>query len=258
MEITSRFGFSNLDTTYFIKDKSGATLNQIKINFYNGLFNTDAIDIDCSGKYKMWLLIDKTINKGHGYDMAMKLPSGSSINSSQDWRTGTPNNVTLVKYDAHASGSDPSVPHFMNEGWKYMGFKLEINGKEHHGWIKLRITADISSKYCSLEISEYAYEDEADKAIKAGDTGAGISSISAFSQPSDFSVYPNPSSGVFRIEFKYTIGATTLEVLNGMGQVVYSNNDYMSNDEIFIGGSGWHTIRLTNTERVVNKIVLIE
>jgi hypothetical protein len=53
----------------------------------------------------------------------------------------------------------------------YLGVRFTIRGETHYGWARMGVQYDYRQQYIAVLLSGYAYESEADKPIRAGDTG---------------------------------------------------------------------------------------
>lgn len=93
------------------------------------------------------------------------LTVGQMINSSSNW--GNNQNGLAV--------ADSSRPIFAGQGDRYVGVRFNINGQKHYGWIL--VSFDSSANNRALTIKSFAYDNEAGKAIAAGDTGTIITAL---------------------------------------------------------------------------------
>lgn len=74
-----------------------------------------------------------------------------------------------------------------------------------------------------------------------------------------WSLYPNPNTGEFTIDLSSVNGVSQLDILNELGQIVYSSNQLNSNHNIRLDGvtSGIYLVRLTTDEGYDYKKVII-
>ncbi len=67
---------------------------------------------------------------------------------------------------------------------RYLGLKFSINGETHFGWARLTVELPASfPQNISAELTGYAYETEANKAIKTGQTTEDVASSLPLQQP---------------------------------------------------------------------------
>ena len=92
------------------------------------------------------------------------LKSNSLISADQNFNADKVLGVVSY-YDALAEGMWPGA------GQKFMGVKFKIEENIHYGWIRLSVADNCGS----FTVYDYAYEDEAGQAIKAGQTGSSLS-----------------------------------------------------------------------------------
>ncbi|MDP8313717.1 MAG: hypothetical protein RAP70_01415 [Candidatus Celaenobacter antarcticus] len=101
-------------------------------------------------------------NSVNPYVAALK--SNSLISADQNFNADKVLGVVSY-YDALAEGMWPGA------GQKFMGVKFKIEENIHYGWIRLSVADNCGS----FTVYDYAYEDEAGQAIKAGQTGSSLS-----------------------------------------------------------------------------------
>ncbi|TWT42679.1 PEP-CTERM sorting domain-containing protein [Botrimarina hoheduenensis] len=109
-----------------------------------------------------------------GSNLAQMLSSGSNISAGQSFNA----NALLASFavgdiqTSNGSSVSASVGFGYGEfpvgGTGVAGFRFQKEGATHYGWIRVRIEANEKGLPAVVEALEWAYEDEAGKAIRAG------------------------------------------------------------------------------------------
>ncbi|GAA4835482.1 zinc-dependent metalloprotease [Algivirga pacifica] len=137
----------------------------------------------------------------------------------------------------------------------YIGFKVEENGEVYYGWFQ----AKVDSRGRALTIMAYAYNEQPNQPINAGQTTAG----SAAGRPllgleqhllTSFNVYPNPLKTGELLRIKRTLGnnfsSGEVEVYNLYGQQIIRLHSNQLEQGISTEGwkTGMYILRLTTAD----------
>lgn len=97
---------------------------------------------------------------------------------------------------------------------KYMGFKFYINTNIYYGWARFTVASTDNT----VTLKDYAYENNANQSILAGQTVTGIKAPVA----TDLQViaFPNPSKGQVTFRITNASGQMQLSIFDVAGQLV--------------------------------------
>lgn len=104
---------------------------------------------------------------------------------------------------------------------KYAALRIKIGLDTLYGWVRMSVGMSGSD----VTIKNYAYNSVSGGSLHAGDTCSVASNINEPTQTS-FDIFPNPSHGVFNLQYGFSDGSTdaTVEIRNELGQVVFEKN----------------------------------
>jgi hypothetical protein len=110
-------------------------------------------------------------NQVFGASYASALKAGATIGPSGKFpggpRIGRDHDKLGVSYYLRAYGPWQSNPYGIRN--RYLGVKFKVNGEIHYGWVRMNVHFQPFA-YIFPEITGYAYETEAGKSIRAGQT----------------------------------------------------------------------------------------
>jgi hypothetical protein len=106
------------------------------------------------------------IQQGHYGWPAAPLAFGSKIGPPAKFYPAPALMANIVTHYDYYWGSWVSAPP------SYLGIRFPIQGENHYGWARVHIQYNHNYQYIAVLLTGYAYETEANKAIRAGDTGA--------------------------------------------------------------------------------------
>jgi hypothetical protein len=102
-------------------------------------------------------------------ELPAALRTGSEIGPGRRFAKGPSYGGLLFTYGNYGGGTENHHKgNFKFDKIEFVGFKFSISGKEHFGWLRLRITVD--GVFTSTDLIDYGYETIPGKAIKAGQT----------------------------------------------------------------------------------------
>ncbi|MCH8905195.1 MAG: T9SS type A sorting domain-containing protein [Bacteroidetes bacterium] len=99
------------------------------------------------------------------YQFPIPLNSNDVIGTALNWQGG-PYFSILAQYSNYGYGASSSGNWFGVKD-KYLGLRLEVSGKTYYGWVRL----DVKNQGNGFTVKDYAYDDEPDIPIIAGDKG---------------------------------------------------------------------------------------
>ena len=87
-----------------------------------------------------------------------------------------------------------------------------------------------------------------------------VGSLGVDNNDNAFSIYPNPSNGVFAIEMPNVIANTTVTITNAAGQIVYSSSINNSTSTIDVSNveAGMYFVSIINETGTAKKAIIIE
>lgn len=97
-----------------------------------------------------------------GAGIALRLADGTTIDASGTYSSTNDYSVLTTL----SGGGDWDAPYPVTG---YLGLSFAIGGGTHYGWVRITGTG-----HSAITVNEWAYEDLADTAIRAGDTGASV------------------------------------------------------------------------------------
>lgn len=105
---------------------------------------------------------------------------------------------------------DDADPNFQDLGDRYVGVRFDLNGNTHYGWVLVSFDSNRT-----LTIKEYAYEDQPNTPINAGQTSSGSTASIVEESVEKMPFYPNPVNDFLTIENSSSWSAVQLYNLNG-------------------------------------------
>jgi hypothetical protein len=167
-------------------DLDGNGINDFTFDFwrYNGTYSfssfrykTEVSVFELASPSTMNQIISKQDDGGTGFSFA-RLPGNYSIQNNlldpavNRWETGDPENlagrITFYRRDFSPGGisyeSSNTVGNFIGKKG-YLGVRFQVSGQTHYGWIQFRTDEDMKNG----TIVDWAYEDQADTPIRAGE-----------------------------------------------------------------------------------------
>lgn len=143
---------------------------------------------------------------------------------------------------------DEKYKDWIGKSNKYVGFKFLINSKVHYGWIEL----SVNSKK-DVIIYGFAYEDVANKAIKAGEKNSSSTSVLDI-ESKQISVYPVPVQDVVIIEGD-NVSSVLLMDISGRAIKIFRDNKTL-NLSGYSSGVYYLKIKNREGENFIRKIVI--
>jgi len=101
------------------------------------------------------------------YNAAGAFPRGQKIGASRDFNSvsGLMGTVWSLGEDYYFGSWMPSTTN------QYLGVRFSIAGKPHFAWVRLSVEWNETPRGIKALLTGYAYETQADKPIRTGDTG---------------------------------------------------------------------------------------
>jgi hypothetical protein len=97
------------------------------------------------------------------------LRAGSKIGPGRHFAKGPSYGGLLFTYGNYGGGTkNHHKGNFKFDKIEFVGFKFSMSGKEHFGWLRVKIT--VNSVYTITDLIDYGYETIPGKAIRAGQT----------------------------------------------------------------------------------------
>jgi hypothetical protein len=101
------------------------------------------------------------------YNAAGAFPRGQKIGTSRDFNSGSGCMGTVWSLgEDYYFGS--WMPYTTNQ---YLGVRFSMAGKQHFAWVRLSVEWLVPQRGIKALLTGYAYETQADKPIRTGDTG---------------------------------------------------------------------------------------
>jgi hypothetical protein len=101
------------------------------------------------------------------------LRAGSKIGPGRHFAKGAAYGGLLFTYGNYGGGTqNHHKGNFKFDKIEFVGFKFSLSGKEHFGWLRLRIK--INGVFAITDLIDYGYETIPGKAIKAGQTKSTV------------------------------------------------------------------------------------
>lgn len=153
----------------------------------------------------------------------------------------------------------PSSNFLGSDDWqtdKYMGIRFQKSGEWYYGWVRIVISPD----KLSFTVKDYAYNQQANEAINAGQNGSGINEYTV-NKNITISIHPNPVSTSTNIHFSKSVQNATLKITNVKGQEiktissVFGNSIEMDRENL---SNGIYIIQLIQNDKIisVNKFIV--
>lgn len=185
--------------------------------------------------------------------MVVQLNYGDSIGQFQNW----PNYITrglIASYSYYSSNSINSNGNFSNTQDKYIGVKIGRGGGPHYGWVRL----NVGNKAKGFTIKGFAYEDVAEKPIKAGEGGPALS-VNDPKKSFPVSVYSYGRT-IFLNRTKSNSIIAGINIVDMKGQVIYSDvlNGNSKKIDVQHLSSGLYIVAIKQDKAVLRRKVFIE
>jgi len=104
---------------------------------------------------------------GSGFLLDSALKSGAPIGSRRPFKKGTAA-MAVARSNVYTSNKTIAYGPWVNVKDRFLGLKVQINGKTHFGWARLIVK--VSKTTITATLTGYAYETIPGKSIKAGQT----------------------------------------------------------------------------------------
>lgn len=132
-----------------------------------------------------------------------KLNLNDSISATGNWKPGNYdalNNVITGNWKTDATD-------------KYLGFRFKKTNVWHYGWLKM----SIASGAVSYTVKEWAFNSQAGKTIKAGQTTT--TGMNTIIPAAVIKIYPNPAQDYIQLQYK-AIDNTVISITNANGSTI--------------------------------------
>jgi hypothetical protein len=147
---------------------------------------------------------------GDNLNYVLKLNLGDTINNQVNWLSSSGLFLNFILLQGwHGYWHEPA------NVYNYAAIKFYSGSTLYYGWIKLNAYAYTDSS--QVLISEYAYSPSI---ITAGE-GSITSVKESINSNSGFYLYPNPSDGLFKLNFQKNIHNGKIIILNSIGQIAH-------------------------------------
>ena len=140
-------------------------INYTGISYYGSSYVNYAVG--------MFQLINNAVHgsmTSTSYGLPIPLNANDPIGNALSWQAGSYISF-LANYNKSGTYTS-SYGNWLGAKDKYLGLRLDVSGSTHYGWLRL----DVNINGNGFSVKDYAYDDEPDKTIAAGDKGpfAGI------------------------------------------------------------------------------------
>ena len=197
---------SNKDLLFDIDEDNADDMQFVSFNFPSfGIWNLGVAQID-SNNPKVEILINTNVPKSQiGDYYASQLSINDEVSSSASFSNDYPQigDIYYVNFNGQTD--------------KYLGFRMNVGASDFkYGWMAIDFSGDGD---LSFTIKEYAYQDQLNTAIDAGQTvGVGIKHVGV--EVDRFGVYPNPVKN--HVNIKATEGAKVdqLRIYSVQGKLI--------------------------------------
>jgi hypothetical protein len=125
----------------------------LQIRSYEGYYGSGQRELDAFGITST----DEVVVNKHREAVAGKL--GQQVGADDPFLSGG----AMCSFNFNHYGSSSNGP-WHKERDRFLGVKFNVNGETHYGWIRISVSAACEE----VQLSEFAYETVANKALKAG------------------------------------------------------------------------------------------
>lgn len=235
-----------------------------------GLVNAARAATALSGKINNTSIVDElTLNNGQTYSRTVAVSNGEPLMVSISWtdRPSTPNNGVLDPPTIHlindldvrvTKNSDVYFPWTLNPALPY---DAAVQNADNFRDNFEKIQVDNPNGSYTITVSHKGSLVGGSQAFTLIVTGSGVTlNTNSFDVDSNFVVYPNPSNGVFNVEFSYTSDSKLLQVFDVQGRMIKEMipSDTISTVDLSTYSSGLYFVKCIDGERSFTKKVVVQ